>query len=372
MTKKPETQVVHSTAVDPSTGAIAPPIVLSTTFERGIAGDYPHGYIYNRTDNPNRQALEQTMCQLEGGTVAYAVSSGSAAMMSLFQALQPGDHIVSGEDLYYGIRVLLNEIFVRWGVGITYVDMRDVDAVKAAMTPHTKLVILESPSNPMIRLADIATLAEVSHQHNALLVVDNTAATPIAQTPLVLGADIVVHAMTKYIAGHSDVLSGIIISREQTPFMEHIGRIIHIGGAVPDPMGCWLTLRGLQTLPYRMRGHAENALKIAEYLSEHPKVEAVLYPQHPSHPQHNLARQQMRLGSGLMSILIRGGQGEAIAVTNKVKLFIRATSFGGTHSLIEHRASVEENSTTPTNLLRLSVGLEHADDLIADLAQALE
>ncbi len=373
MSLRPETRAVHSAATDPASGAIVPPIVLSTTFEyetTGLEHDADQ-LIYTRWQNPNRAALERTMAELEGGAVAHAISSGSAAMLTIFQALRPGDHIVSSNDMYFGIRVQLNEFFAPWGLETTYVDMSDLDAVRAAMRPETKLVILESPTNPMIRLADIAAIADITQASNARLLVDNTVATPVAQNPIQLGADIVVISLTKYIAGHHDVLGGVIIFAQEDQLAERVMRLVRIGGGVLSPMNCWLATRGLQSLSYRVRAHSENALEVACFLAEHPKIERVLYPHHPSHPQYELALRQMEVGSGLMSILVEGGREAAIELVNRLQLFTSATSFGGTHSLIEHRESIEEGSSTPANLLRVSIGLEHPADLIADLQQAL-
>lgn len=373
MTHQPETNAVHNTAIDPASGAIVPPLVFSTTFEYEATGQahHPDELIYTRYQNPNRAALEQTMAKLEGGALAHAISSGSAAMMTLFQALRPGDHIVSSDDMYFGIRVQLKEFFAPWGLATTYVDMSDLEAVRAAMRPETRLVIFESPTNPMIRLADIQAIAEIAHERDALLLVDNTVATPIAQNPLLLGADIVVISLTKYIAGHHDVLGGVIIFGEENDLAERVARLVKIGGAVLSPMSCWLTLRGIQSLAWRVRAHSESALKVASFLAEHPAIERVLYPLHPSHPQYELARRQMRVGSGLMSIQAAGGRAAALQLVRRLRIFTSATSFGGTHSLIEHRQSIEEGTSTPANLLRISIGLENADDLIADMAQAL-
>ena len=373
MSLRPETKAVHSAKTDPGSGAIVPPIVLSTTFEyetNGLEKD-PDQLIYTRWQNPNRAALEGAMAALEGGAVAHAVSSGSAAMLTIFQALRPGDHIVSSDDMYFGIRVQLNDFFAPWGLRTSYVDMSDLDALRAAMRPETKLVILESPTNPMIRLADIAAIAEITRDYGAKLLVDNTVATPVAQNPIQLGADIVVISLTKYIAGHHDVLGGVIIFAEEDELAERVLRLVRIGGGVLSPMNCWLAARGLQSLSYRLRAHSESALQVACFLAEHPKIERVLYPHHPSHPQYELALRQMAAGSGLMSIMVKGGRGSAIELVNRLRLFTSATSFGGTHSLIEHRESIEEDSSTPENLLRVSIGLEHPADLIADFQQAL-
>ncbi len=373
MSLRPETRAVHSADTDPASGAIVSPIVLSTTFEYETTGldQDPDQLIYTRWQNPNRAALENTMAVLEGGAVAHAISSGSAAMLTVFQALRPGDHIVSSDDMYFGIRVQLNEFFAPWGLETSYVDMSDHDAVRAAMRPETKLVILETPTNPMIRLADIAAIAEIAKGCEAALLVDNTVATPVAQNPIQLGADIVVLSLTKYIAGHHDVLGGVIIFAEEDELAERVMRLVRIGGGVLSPLNCWLAARGLQSLTYRVRAHSESALEVACFLAEHPKIERVLYPHHPSHPQYELALRQMAVGSGLMSILVEGGREAAIEVVNRLQLFTSATSFGGTHSLIEHRESIEEGSSTPANLLRVSIGLEHPADLIADLQQAL-
>lgn len=373
MSLRPETRAVHSADTDPASGAIVPPIVLSTTFEYETTGldQDPDQLIYTRWQNPNRAALENTMAELEGGAIAHAISSGSAAMLTIFQALRPGDHIVSSDDMYFGIRVQLNEFFAPWGLETTFVDMSDLDAVRAAMRPETKLVILESPTNPMIRLADIAAVADIARENDARLLVDNTVATPVAQSPIQLGADIVVLSLTKYIAGHHDVLGGVIIFAEEDELAERVMRLVRIGGGVLSPLNCWLAARGLQSLSYRVRAHSESALEVACFLAEHPKIERALYPHHPSHPQYELGLRQMAVGSGLMSIQINGGREAAIEVVNRLQLFTSATSFGGTHSLIEHRESIEEGSSTPANLLRVSIGLEHPADLIADLQQAL-
>ncbi len=369
---KIETQAIHAGHhIDPASGAVAQPIYLSTTFERAPDGSYPLEYVYGRYGNPNRTALETALCELEGGVQAAAFGSGSVATMSLLQALQAGDHVVSSSDLYFGIRVIMTDIFGPWGLDVTFVDTSDPTAVAQAIQPNTRLVILESPTNPLIRVTDIQKIAAVTHAGDAYLAVDNTMATPVLQQPLALGADFVIHATTKYLAGHSDALGGIVVAREESELFERLRMIQKIGGAVPSPFESWLTLRGIQTLPYRVRAHADNALKVAQFLADHPQVESVLYPGLPSHPGHEIAQRQMQAFGGMLSVQVKGGQEEAMGVAAKVKLFTRATSFGGTHSLIEHRASIETTGTTPENLLRLSVGLENADDLIADLAQAL-
>jgi cystathionine gamma-synthase len=368
-----ETKAIHAGGqTDPATGAVTPPIHLSTTFERQADGTYPLGHIYARETNPNRDTLEQRITALEGGAAAAAFASGSAAAMSVLQALSPGDHVLAPEDLYFGIRLLLIDIFMPWGLEVNFVDMSDAGQVRQAIRPNTRLVMVETPSNPLLKVADILELAKISHAAGALLACDNTVATPILQRPLALGADLVIHATTKYLGGHSDVLGGLVVTAADSELWSRIKHLQHIGGAVPSPFECWLALRGLQTLPYRLQAQAGNALLIARFLADHPGTEGVLYPGLDNHPGHPIAKGQMAAYGGLLSFLVRGGQEAAMAVAGRVKVFTRATSFGGTHSLIEHRASVEAPGTkTPLNLLRLSIGLEHVDDLIADLEQAL-
>lgn len=369
-----ETLAVHGGhRVDPATGAVAPPIYLSTTFERSADGNYPQGYDYIRTNNPNREALERCLYELEGGVAAAAFASGSAATMSVFQALKPGDHVIAPNDAYSGTSQLLREVMALWGLEVTFVDMINPTKVEQAVQANTKLIWIETPSNPLLKITDIAKIAAIAHQVNAVCVCDNTWATPIGQNPLKLGADLVVHSTTKYLGGHSDVLGGVVISLNQNDFFNRIKQIQKTGGAVASPFDSWLILRGIQTLPYRMRAHSENALKVAKFLSNHPQVEVVHYPGLKQHLGHEIAANQMQLFGGMLSFQVKGRREKAFAVAAKVKIFIRATSLGGVESLIEHRASIEGVSTrTPENLLRVSIGLENADDLIEDLSQALE
>jgi cystathionine gamma-synthase len=358
--------------VDSATGAVTPPINLSTTFEREPDGGYQSGHVYTRTSNPNRAAIEQALAQLEGGTAAIAYASGSAATLAIFQALAPGDHVVAPRDAYYGTLRQLREIFAPWGLEADVVDMSDLDAVQRALRPTTKIVWVETPSNPLVRVVDIARLAELAHSVGARCVVDNTWATPVLQLPLREGADLVMHSTTKYLGGHSDLLGGALVARENDDLVERLLLVQKLGGAVPSPFDCWLLLRGIRTLPWRMRAHCDNAGLVAKYLEMHPKVEAVHYPGLPSHPGHDIARRQMNDFGGMLSVQIRGGREAALELTRRLTLFTRATSLGGTESLIEHRASVEGPLTmAPENLLRVSVGLEHPDDLIEDLEQAL-
>ncbi len=368
-----ETLAVHAGhRIDPATGAVTLPIYLSTTFEREPDGSYPQGYNYIRDNNPNREALEKCLSELEGGVAAAAFSSGSAATMSVFQALSPGDHVIAPLDAYSGTSSLLREIFAPWNLSVTFVDMTNPTEVQQAIQPNTKLIWVETPSNPMLKITDIGKIGAIAHQANALCVCDNTWATPIGQSPLKSGADLVIHSTTKYFGGHSDVMGGVAITKVEDDFFKRIKKIQTTGGAVASPFDCWLILRGIQTLPYRMRAHSENALKVATFLSEHPNVEVVYYPGLKEHPGHEIAASQMQLFGGMLSFQVKGGRERSFAVAAKVKIFTRATSLGGVESLIEHRASIEGHQTkTPENLLRVSVGLEHPEDLIEDLAQAL-
>ncbi|MEJ7811037.1 MAG: aminotransferase class I/II-fold pyridoxal phosphate-dependent enzyme [Gemmatimonadaceae bacterium] len=368
-----ETLAVHAGRGAPAAPApVTPPIYLSTNFERAEDGTLPGGFLYSRSGNPNRAALEDALRALEGGGAALAFASGSAATMSVFQALRPGDHVIAPAEAYYGTAKLLREVFGPWGLTATFVEMGDVDAVAAAVRPETKLVWVETPSNPLLAVTDIAAVADVARRAGARCVCDNTWATPVSQRPLELGAHLVMHATTKYLGGHSDVLGGALIAREDDDFFARVRLIQTTGGAVPSPFECWLVLRGIRTLPYRVRAHSENALAVARFLRGHPSVAAVHYPGLEDHPRHAVAARQMRLFGGMASVQVRGGCERALAVVSKVQLFTRATSLGGVESLIEHRASVEGPGTrTPDDLLRLSVGLEHPDDLIADLGQAL-
>ncbi len=368
-----ETLAVHAgSRIDPATGAVAMPIYLSTTFERAADGSYPRGYIYTRLGNPNREALEEATAALEGGAVAMAFASGSAAAFAVLQALIPGAHVLAPKDLYHGLARMFREIATAWGLSVSFVDMADPSAVESAIRPETRLIWVETPSNPMLRITDIAQIAALAHRAGAFCICDNTLATPILQRPLALGADGVVHSATKYMGGHSDAIGGIVVLKEETPFARRMREIQTTGGAILPPFESWLILRGLQTLPYRMRAHCENAMRVAAFLAQHPAVEAVPYPGLPGHPGHAVAARQMSMFGGLVSFQVRGGQEAAFQVAERTRLFIRATSFGGPESFIEHRASIEgPGSSTPGNLLRLAIGLEHPEDLIEDLDQAL-
>ncbi|MCR9288804.1 MAG: aminotransferase class I/II-fold pyridoxal phosphate-dependent enzyme [Bacteroidetes bacterium] len=369
-----ETRAIQSTHFkDKNAGAVTPPIYLSTTFERNTDGTYPHDYVYSRMGNPNRQLLEKSIVILENGGVALAFSSGMAATTALFQTLKSGDHVLMPDDAYYSSLVLAVDLFGKWGLEMTKVDMSDLTAVEKAIQKNTKIVWLETPSNPQLKISDIAEISKLAHQNGAICAVDNTWATPVFQRPLDLGADVVMHSSTKYFGGHSDVLGGALVLKEASDLTENLRQIQHLAGSVPSPFECWLTLRGIKTLSVRVERQTQNALQLATFLKNHPKIEAVHYPGLDSHPQFEIAKKQMIGGFGAMvSVQPIGDAQHAMAITGKLKLFTTATSLGGVESLIEHRKSIEgETSLTPDNLLRISVGLEHVEDLISDWQQAL-
>ena len=372
--KRFETLAIHTGAEpDEATGAVTPPIHLSTTFQREADGSYPHGYVYTRSENPNRRALERLLATLEGGSAAAAFSSGSAAAGAVFRTLRPGEHALVPDDMYHGVRKLLKEVFVPWGLELSFVDMSDLGAVERALQENTRLVWLETPSNPLLKITDIEGVAELAHGAGALVACDNTWTPPPLQPAFSLGADLVMHSTTKYLSGHSDVLGGVVVAKRDDEPFDRIRAVQTLEGAVPSPFDCWLTTRGVRTLPYRMRGHCENAAKVAAFLHEHPKVARVHYPGLESHPGHEVAVKQMQGFGGMLSVEVAGGAEAAMRVAAGVRVFTRATSLGGVESLIEHRASTEgPDSKTPPGLLRLSIGLEHPDDLVADLKGALE
>jgi cystathionine gamma-synthase len=368
-----ETLAVHAGhGVDPATGAVTPPIHLSTTFERAADGTYPHGWIYARNHNPNRDGLEAALAALEGGAACAAFASGLAAVTAVIQGLAPGDHVVAPSDIYHGTANVLKHLFAKWRVDATFIDMTSADAVAAALRPETKLVWIETPSNPLLRCVDIEATAALAHRAGARAVCDNTFASPALQSPLALGCDLAVHATTKYLGGRSDVMGGAVVARADDAAFADIRTAQLYGGAVPSPFDCWLVMRSLPTLPARMQAHCANARRVAAFLQSHAQVAAVHYPGLETSPFHALARRQMRDFGGMFSFEVKGGKDAAMAVAAAVEIFTRATSLGGVESLIEHRASIEgPDSRTPQGLLRVSIGLEHPDDLIDDLAQAL-
>lgn len=371
----PETHAVHAgRRVDPVTGAVTPNLTLSTTFERAADGTLPHGLNYTRLDNPNRRALEQALTALENGTDALAFASGQAAIAAVLQSLAPGARAIFPDDLYHGTRALVKTTFARWGLVAEFVDCSDPAAVTAALQKPTQLVWLETPSNPRLKITDVAAVARLGRAAGALVVADNTWASPILMQPLALGAHVAMHSTTKYLGGHSDILGGALVFGADAPAatIDRIREWQRIGGAVPAPFDCWLLLRSLATLPIRVRAQAATAARLADWLATHPKVARVYYPGLSTHPGYAISARQMTGGGAMISFEVHGGFAGAQSAAGRVKLITRATSLGGVESLIEHRKPVEgPDSPTPDSLLRLSVGLEHADDLLADLAQAL-
>ena len=368
-----ETLAVHAGhAVDVGTGAVTEAIQLSTTFERDADGGYSRGFLYSRNHNPNRNGLEAALAALESGAASAAFSSGLAAVTAIFQGLKPGDHVIAPNDIYHGTANVLKHLFAKWGVTATFIDMTNLDGVHQALTPHTQIIWIETPSNPLLKCVDITAIAAIAHQHGARAVADNTFASPVLQQPLLLGCDMVMHSTTKYLGGRSDVLGGAVVSRLNDERFAQVRTAQLYGGAVPSPFDCWLVMRSLPTLPYRMQAHCANAQKVAEFLQQHAKVSVVHYPGLPDNPFHAVASKQMSGFGGMLSFEVKGGKESAMALAANVEIFTRATSLGGVESLIEHRASIEgPESKTPQGLLRVSVGLENADDLIDDLSEAL-
>lgn len=369
-----ETLAVHAGhSVDVGTGAVTEAIHLSTTFERDADGGYSRGFLYSRNHNPNRNGLEAALAALEGGAASAAFGSGLAAVTAIFQGLTPGDHVIAPNDIYHGTANVLKHLFAKWGVTATFVDMTNLDGVRKALTAQTKIVWIETPSNPLLQCVDITAIAEIAHHHGARAIADNTFASPVLQQPLTLGCDMVMHATTKYLGGRSDVLGGAVVSRLDDAHFAQLRTAQLFGGAVPSPFDCWLVMRSLPTLPYRMQAHCANAQKVAEFLQQHAKVSVVHYPGLRDNPFHAVASKQMSGFGGMLSFEVKGGKESAMALAANVDIFTRATSLGGVESLIEHRASIEgPDSKTPQGLLRTSVGLENADDLIDDLSEALK
>ncbi|MEV7092061.1 cystathionine gamma-synthase [Amycolatopsis sp. NPDC051045] len=374
-----ETRAIHAgQKPDPRTGSVIVPIYQTSTYAQdGVGGTREGDYEYSRTANPTRSALEEALASLEGGRHALAFASGMAASdVVLRSTLRPGDHLVLGNDAYGGTFRLIDKVLSLWGVEHTVADLADLDEVRAAIRPETKLIWCESPTNPMLGIADIAALAGVAHDAGARLVVDNTFATPYLQNPLALGADIVLHSTTKYLGGHSDVVGGAIITNEDE-LREQFFYLRNAAGAVPGPFDAWLTLRGIKTLALRMERHSDNAELIVQALVKHPKVAKVYYPGLPEHPGHETAAKQMRRFGGMVSFSHADGEQAALEVASRTKLFILAESLGGIESLIEHPGKMTHASTAgstlqvPADLLRLSVGIEDGRDLVADLLTAL-
>lgn len=371
-----DTLAIHAgQSPDSATGAIMTPIYQTSTYVQAAPAEHK-GYEYSRTDNPTRKALEDCLAALEAAPYGLAFASGMAAIDTLFKLLRPGDHVVAANDVYGGTFRLADKVLKAYGLNFSWIDMTSLDAIRTAIRPETRMIWVETPTNPRLALVDIAAVADFAKPHEIIVIVDNTFASPALQQPLTLGADLVVHSTTKYLGGHSDVVGGAIITRDEALFRQ-LKFLQNAAGAVPGPMDCFLVLRGLKTLALRMERHSQNALKVAQFLEDHPAIEKVIYPGLQSHPQHELARRQMRAPGGMISVLVRGGTNAARQLASRTRLFALAESLGGVESLIEHPYSMTHASTAESdlaveqNLVRLSVGIENSDDLINDLKQAL-
>jgi len=375
-----ETLAIHAgQEPDPNNGAVMTPVYFTSTYMQDGVAKPRQGYEYSRTQNPTRKALQDCLAALEGGTYGLAFASGLAATDAVLRLLNSEDHVVAGNDVYGGTFRLFDKVLRRFKLDFTFSDTTDPESVAEAMTPFTRLVWLETPTNPYLRITDIRAVDEIVHAHEnrPLLVVDNTFATPYLQRPLELGADIVVHSMTKYLGGHSDVVGGAVIVNDKD-LAEKLAFLQNAMGAVPGPMDCFLILRGIKTLPIRMDRHYENAIAIVEFLEEHPRVEKVFYPFQDGHPQQKIAQHQMRNGGGMISFLMKGGREAATRVAEGTKIFTLAESLGGVESLIEVPAAMTHLSVAGSQLdvdpglVRLSVGIENKDDLVEDIRQALD
>jgi cystathionine gamma-synthase len=373
-----ETRAIHAGyEPDPTTGAVIPPIFATSTYKQDGVGGLRGGYEYSRSANPTRTALEDTMAALEEGEKGFAFASGLAAEDTVVRGLlDPGDHVVLPNDAYGGTHRLFDKVETRWGITQTPAALSDLDAVRAAITDRTRMIWVETPTNPLLGIADIAALANLAHEAGALLAVDNTFATPYLQRPLTLGADVVIHSTTKYAGGHSDVVGGAVVVRD-LDLAEKVGYHQNAMGAVAGPFDAWLTLRGLKTLGVRMERHCDNAERVVEFLEADERVEHVYYPGLADHPGHEVASGQMARFGGMVSFRVRGGEERALQVCDRAQVFTLAESLGGIESLIEHPGRMTHASVAgtdlevPADLVRLSVGIETADDLLADLDQAL-
>jgi cystathionine gamma-synthase len=378
MTHSFETLAIHAGQdPEPVTGAVVPPIFATTTYQQDAVGAPRQGYEYSRTSNPTRKALEECLAALEAGQRGFAFASGLAAEDTLLRTMcGPNDHVVIPDDAYGGTYRLFARIAERWGLRWTAAPLDDLDAVAAAFRPETKLLWVETPTNPLLRIADIAALATLAHGAGARVVVDNTFASPYLQQPLRLGADVVVHSTTKYCGGHSDVIGGALVASDPE-LGEELAYHQNAMGAVAGPFDAWLTLRGLKTLAVRMERHCDNAERVAAFLTGQPELSQVLYPGLPDHPGHAVAAKQMRRFGGMVSFRVRAGEEAAVAICNHVRLLMLGESLGGVESLIEHPGRMTHASASgsplevPSDLVRVSVGIEAVEDLIADLAQAL-
>jgi cystathionine gamma-synthase len=373
-----ETVAIHAgQKPDPTTGAVTTPIYQTSTFEQfGISRTDNKGYIYSRPGNPTRTALEANLAALEGASHGLAFASGMAAADAVLRLFQPGDHILVGQDVYGGTFRLIENFLRPAGLACDYVDLTDPAAFREAIQPHTRLAWLETPTNPTLKVVDIATLSEIAQAQKVLVAVDNTFATPYLQRPLALGADIVVHSASKYLGGHSDLVGGAVMLND-TEIYERLALLQFSAGAIPGPQDCWLLLRGIKTLPLRMDRHCQNAASLARWLVGHPAVKQVNYPGLPDHPHHQLAKRQMRDFGGMISVVLKGGLDAATRLVKSTKLFTLAVSLGGVDSLVEvpagmtHAAMAQSGIGVDPALIRISVGIEHVDDLRADLEAAL-
>ncbi|MEO7006484.1 MAG: cystathionine gamma-synthase [Terrimesophilobacter sp.] len=372
------TRAIHTgQGFDPTTGSVVPPVYMTSTFVQKSIGELRNGYEYTRGGNPTRDALQELLANLEGGKHGYSFSAGLAAEdVALRAILKPGDRVVMGNDVYGGTHRLVNRIHVPWGITLETVELSDLDAVRASVGRGTRLLWLETPSNPLMKISDIAALAEIGHSAGAVVVVDNTFASPYLQNPLAFGADVVVHSTTKYLGGHSDVLGGALVLNDDE-LAEKIGFLQFAAGAVSGPLDAWLTIRGIKTLAVRMERHSSNAQAIAEALVGHPAVERVYYPGLPNHPGHDLASHQMRGFGGMLSLALVGGGPAARKFAESTKLFQLAESLGGVESLVNYPSEMTHASVRGTelevadNIVRLSVGIEGERDLVEDVLQAL-
>ncbi len=371
-----ETSAVHAGHLeDLNAGSVINPIYLSTTFERDEEGKVaPKGFTYSRIANPNRTGLEAKLAILEAGAEALAFSSGMAATMAVCHALLgPNTHVIISDDCYHGAAHLIKRMYARWGITYSEVDMTFPENVEKAITSNTKLILIETPSNPLLKIADIEAICAIAKMKRIAVACDNTWATPYIMQPLNLGADYVIHSSTKYFGGHSDVIGGCVIVKDKNEVSQSLREYQTIGGVVPSPFDCWLLDRSIATLPLRITAQTKSASVIANYLNSHHKIERVYYPELKAHVNHEVAKRQMKgMYGGMLSILVKGGRKEAMDLANKLTVFKHATSLGGVESLIEHRLTSEgDNPKSPDNLLRLSIGIEHIDDLLNDLKIAL-
>jgi len=367
-----ETMAVHAADPDDETGGVAPPIHFATTFTRDPELALTGSFQYAREGGPTHQLLEAALARLDGGERALVFASGMAAGLALLQSLEAGDRVIVPDDAYYGVHVAARDFLAKWGIEVESIDMADLSRLERALATPARVVWLESPSNPLLKVVDLAGAIALAKRAGALTVVDNTFASPALQQPIALGADVAMQSATKYLGGHSDVMGGVLVFAARSPLFDRVLHARHILGAVANPFASWLVLRGVRTLALRMERHSQNALAVARALAAHPKVAAVHYPGLPSHPGHEIAARQMSAFGGVLSFRAARGREGAMAAVGRVKLFVRATSLGSVESLIEHRQTSEgANSKAPPELIRVSVGLEHPDDLIADLDQAL-